>query len=118
MTILINIFAISFCLFWVNYFVEGSVDWGLSKGIFLIILEIFLVIAWAIFFSTFTSPLLSAIFTLIIYIVGHLAPSILLYTQLRPDQPGNGILLAIYTILHLSFLVKPVKSFADYIRNL
>ena len=99
MTILINIMAISFCLLLVNYIVEGSVDWGLLKGIFLIILEILLVIAWAIFFSTFISPLLSAIFTLIIFVIGHLAPSILLYIQLRPDQPGNGILKAIYTVL-------------------
>jgi len=98
-TIFLNIVAITFCLLVVDYFVEGSIDWGLFKGIFLIILEIYLVIAFAIFFSTFTSPLLSAILTIGIYVIGHLAPSILLYTQLRPNQPGNGILLAVYTIL-------------------
>lgn len=98
-TIFINILAITFCLFVVDFFIEGTVDFGLIPGIFLIVLEIYLVIAFAIFFSTFTSPLLSAIFTLIIYVIGHLAPSIQIFTKLRPDDPANTILLALYKIL-------------------
>ncbi len=99
LTILINIVAISICLFVVDYFVEQRVDFGLLPGIYLIIFEIYLIIAFAIFFSTFTSPLLSAIFTLVIYVIGHLAPSIKLYTQLHPEEAGNNILLAINTII-------------------
>ena len=98
-TILLNVFAITLCLFLADYFIEGTVDFGLLPGIFLIILEILLVIAFAIFFSTFTSPLLSAIFTLVIFVIGHLAPSIQIFTKLRPDDPTNTVLLAIYKIL-------------------
>lgn len=98
-TILVNIIAITLCLFAVDYFIEHTIDWGLLSGILLILLEIYLVIAFAVFFSTFTSPLLSAVFTLIVFVIGHLAPSIRLYTQLRPDDAGNSILLAVYTIL-------------------
>ncbi len=98
-TIFINILAISICLLVIDYFLEHTVDWGLLPGILLIILEINLVIAWAIFFSTFTSSLLSAIMTFVIYVIGHLAPDIHLYTQLHPDKSGNQLLLAIYSII-------------------
>ncbi|HHM23682.1 MAG TPA: hypothetical protein ENJ23_01415, partial [Bacteroidetes bacterium] len=98
-TILVNVAAITACLLLVDYYVEGSVDWGLLPGVGLIVLEILLIIAFAIFFSTFTSPLLSAILTLTVYVLGHLAPSIKIYTQLRPEESMNGLLLAIYHLV-------------------
>lgn len=98
-TIFLNILAIAICLYVVDFFIEKSVDFALLPGIFLILLEIFLVIAVAIFFSSFTSPLLSAILTLVVFVIGHLAPSIRLYSQLHPGEGGNRVLVALYTLI-------------------
>jgi ABC-type transport system involved in multi-copper enzyme maturation permease subunit len=48
-----------------------GVDPALLKAIFLIFVQLMLVTAVALFFSTFSSPLLSASFTLGLYIVGQ-----------------------------------------------
>ncbi len=98
-TILLNVVAITACLLLVDLVVEGTIDWGLLSGVALIYVEILLVIAFAIFFSTFISPLLSTILTLVVYILGHLAPSVRLYTQLHPEDKMNGFLLGIYHLI-------------------
>ena len=98
-TIAVNVAAITACLLLADLLIEGAVDWGLLPGVALILVEIFLVIAFAVFFSTFTSPLLSAVLTLMVYVLGHLAPSLRLYTQLRPGDSFNSVLLAIYHVI-------------------
>lgn len=47
-------------------------DLGLLKAIALIVLELLLIVAVAVMFSTFTTPTLSATFTLAIYVIGHM----------------------------------------------
>jgi ABC-type transport system involved in multi-copper enzyme maturation permease subunit len=73
------------------YLVLGYMSWTESEGIkagweapatdprmlvavFLIFVELMLVTAVALFFSTFSTPMLSAALTFGLYIVGHLAP--------------------------------------------
>jgi ABC-type transport system involved in multi-copper enzyme maturation permease subunit len=98
-TILLNITAITVTLLCVNYFLEGSVAWRLLPAIGLIALEIFLVISWAIFFSTITSSLLSSVLTFVVYIIGHMAPDIMLYTKLHPDAVINPLMKFLYTVV-------------------
>jgi len=98
-TILLNVFAISTTLFLVNYFVEHAFDWHLLPAILLICLEIFLVIAWAIFFSTVTSSLMSSILTFFIFVMGHLAPDIMLYTKIHPHSSINPVLKVLHAIV-------------------
>jgi ABC-type transport system involved in multi-copper enzyme maturation permease subunit len=47
------------------------VDPALLKALVLILLELMLVTAIALFFSTFSSPILAAVFTVSLYVVGH-----------------------------------------------
>jgi ABC-type transport system involved in multi-copper enzyme maturation permease subunit len=48
-----------------------GIDPALLKAVLLIIVELMLVTALALFFSTFSSPILSAAFTIGLYIAGH-----------------------------------------------
>lgn len=50
---------------------------GILQAIIFIYLEMFLLTAMAIFFSTISSPIMSAVFTLSMYVIGHLTQDIL-----------------------------------------
>lgn len=86
--------------FWITLFlVEGSVDFSLISAILLIYIEILLVVAFALFFSMLTSPTISAICTLIIYIVGHLSEFLWEFVRIYPDQGYHWLLKIFYIIL-------------------
>jgi Cu-processing system permease protein len=72
LTLLVNI-AIMATGFFLTLVVSG-VGWDppLLKAISLIFVELLVITAVAIMFSTFTTPTLSATFTLAIYVIGHL----------------------------------------------
>jgi Cu-processing system permease protein len=52
-------------------FQGGAITWGLVLSVFLIVFEISVIIALAIFFTSFTSPFLSGIFCLGLFIAGR-----------------------------------------------
>ncbi len=99
LTVLANILVMAVSLLAVDFLIEHQIAWSLLPAILLIFFEIMLVIAWALFFSVFTSPMLSAILTVLIFIIGHLSPALKLFTQLHPGNSSNGILLFLYRIL-------------------
>ena len=51
---------------------EVPIELLLFKAVFLIFLELIVITAVALLFSTFTTPTLSATFTLSVYVIGHL----------------------------------------------
>ncbi|MBN1881404.1 MAG: ABC transporter permease [Deltaproteobacteria bacterium] len=71
-TIFVEVAAMSliFCL--IVFSQNGGVDLLLIEAIVLTFLELMIVCAVAIFFSSFTTPILSGMFTLGVYIIGHL----------------------------------------------
>jgi ABC-type transport system involved in multi-copper enzyme maturation permease subunit len=56
-------------------------------------------VAFALLFSTFTSPTLSALFTLVIFVIGHTASFLRDFILLYPDKPLLWLLKAIYTVM-------------------
>ncbi len=99
LTVLANILVMAVSLFAADFLIEHHIAWDLSPAILLIFLEIMLIIAWALFFSVFTSPMLSAILTVLIFVIGHLSPALKLFTQLHPENSSNGLLLFLYRVL-------------------
>lgn len=99
LTVLVNLVVMTISLYIVDFLIEHQLDWGLLSGILLIYFEILLVIGWAFLFSSFTSPMLSAALTVLIYIAGHLSPALKLFTQLHPENASNKLLLLLYAIL-------------------
>ncbi len=63
---------------------------GLVKAIFLIYMELVLVTALAIFFSTMASPILSAVFTFCMYILGHCTAAFSLLATYVESSAGRA----------------------------
>ena len=98
-TVFLNLLAVTLCLLAVDYFIEQHFSWAILPAIGLILLETGLIIAWAIFFSTLTSSLLSSILTFLVYIMGHMAPDIMLYVKLHPEAAINPVLKVIFAVI-------------------
>jgi ABC-type transport system involved in multi-copper enzyme maturation permease subunit len=79
-TLLVNVAIMSAGFFIILYVLRSSYHVGVPldligvlKAIFLIFLELILLTSIALFFSTFSTPTLSAIFSLSFYVIGHLS---------------------------------------------
>ncbi len=71
LTIFINI-AIMFAAYVaVLYYMDINLSWALTQAVILIFLKLMIITAVALLFSTFTTPTLSAIFTLSFFVIGH-----------------------------------------------
>jgi ABC-type transport system involved in multi-copper enzyme maturation permease subunit len=70
----------------------------LLKALSMIYLEFMVVTAVALLFSTFTSATLSAIFTLAVYVIGHLTADLKALGQ-KMEGPGRNVLEGMYYLL-------------------
>ncbi|MFA9452404.1 MAG: ABC transporter permease [Candidatus Aminicenantaceae bacterium] len=52
---------------------SGKLEWGMFVGLAFIFLEMCLITAVALFFSCFSTPILSTIFSLAFYVIGHVS---------------------------------------------
>lgn len=66
---------------------------------FLVLLELMFVLAIATFFSTFSTPIMSVVFTLSIWFIGHLGSSLLELSNMSTNQAAKFVLTGIYWIL-------------------
>lgn len=99
LTLLIHLSLMTFTLYIITFIMERTFDLSLMSAVWLIYLEILLIVAFSIFFSSFTSPTLSAIYTFLIFIIGHLSDFLRDYVLLYPDKGFHGLLKTIYAIL-------------------
>ncbi len=73
-TIVVNVLLMTVPFLLILASAEGfKPSLGLAAAVFLILVELMLVTAVALFFSTFSTPTLSAMFTLGVWIIGHLS---------------------------------------------
>ena len=75
------------------------VDPLLLKAILLIFLQLMIVTAIALFFSTFSSPMLSAALTFGLYIVGHFSADLKNFEAVTTSRPAVYLARAIYYVL-------------------
>jgi ABC-type transport system involved in multi-copper enzyme maturation permease subunit len=76
-----------------------DVEPHLLNAVFMIYLELCLITAVALLFSTFTTTTLSAIFTLSIYVIGHISSDLVALGEKLPAKSTAFLLKAIYYIL-------------------
>jgi ABC-type transport system involved in multi-copper enzyme maturation permease subunit len=72
LTLFVEVAVMSAGLIALCYFKQEVIPWALFKAIVPIWFELQLILAVALLFSTFASPFLSGLFTLSIFIIGHL----------------------------------------------
>jgi ABC-type transport system involved in multi-copper enzyme maturation permease subunit len=76
-----------------------ATDPALLKAIALIFLELMLVTAVALFFSTFSSPMLSAVLTFGLYVVGHFNADLKNFEQVVESPVAGWFARALYYVL-------------------
>ena len=93
-TLLVNLVVMVAGLLAVMVYLNAPVTLLLFEAIGFIFLELVVITAMALMFSTFTSATLSAIFTLAIYAVGHLSTDLKQFGE-KMDSVGKAVLNAI-----------------------
>jgi ABC-type transport system involved in multi-copper enzyme maturation permease subunit len=97
-TLLVNMVILTAGLLAVLIAQSVPIEAVLFKAIGLILLECMVVTAVALLCSTFTSATLSAIFTLAIYVIGHLTADLKTFGQ-KMDGLGRSVLEGMYYLL-------------------
>jgi ABC-type transport system involved in multi-copper enzyme maturation permease subunit len=72
---------------------------NITESLALVYLELLLVIALATFFSTFASPVMSAIFTLSLWLIGHLSESLKALGQISSSPAFLQFSAVVYAVL-------------------
>jgi len=104
-TLLVNVLVMAVGLVGLVYVWEGSLSPSLPLAVLFIFLELMLVTALALLFSTFSSPALSAIFTLCLFVAGHLSADLRLFAAHLGGAATKGVAEALYFLLpNLSYL--------------
>jgi Cu-processing system permease protein len=100
----------------------GAVGEALSSRIFLpvgmIYLELLVIVAISLFFSTFTTATLSAIFTIAVYVIGHLTGDLLGLAK-KVSASEEALLRVLYYLLPNleNFNYKPYAPYAGSISS-
>ncbi|KMQ50018.1 ABC transporter permease [Chitinispirillum alkaliphilum] len=98
-TLVLNLLIIASLFISSIHLMGGDLNWGIISAILLIMLEMAVVIAAAIFFSSFTTPTLAAIFTLGFYAAGHLNTYINIGAGGFDNVIWRGVLGLVYYVL-------------------
>ena len=98
LTLLVNTVVMTFWFYLILLF-KGFADPGLLLAVYMIFLELLLVTALAILFSSFSTPILSTLFALSLYLVGHLSWSLNLLRDRLTGSAGRWVCRALYLIL-------------------
>ena len=75
---------------------HAPVHWVLVQAVQLIVVELMLITAIALFFSTFSSATLSAIFTIGLYIIGHLTTDLRGLAQKSQSEAVKAVANGVY----------------------
>jgi ABC-type transport system involved in multi-copper enzyme maturation permease subunit len=93
-----NVALMSAALLLILWF-RGAAAGGLLAALLLTYVELALVTAFAILFSCFTNPILAAVGTFAVYVVGHLSWSLPLLGRRLPEGIGRQVCDVLYALL-------------------
>jgi Cu-processing system permease protein len=95
---LVMVIGTELALFYVN---GGFTPLSLSilPAAYLIFLELMVIVAMALMFSSFSTPMLSALLSFAFYVIGHFSNDLKLAAQLSESSLTRMVLLALYYVL-------------------
>jgi ABC-type transport system involved in multi-copper enzyme maturation permease subunit len=102
LTLLVNtavmVLATELALLYVNgKFVP--VQTAVLDASFLVYLELVLLVAVALMFSSFTTPMLAALFSFAVYVIGHFSKDLLVMASLSSSTTTKAVLTALYYLI-------------------
>jgi ABC-type transport system involved in multi-copper enzyme maturation permease subunit len=84
--LLVEVAVMSVVLVAIVYFLTGTLIMKILAAIFLIYFELLIITSLTIFFSTFSTPTLSGLFTVGFYVLGHLTSEISSFSKITPSK--------------------------------
>ncbi len=78
---------------------RGERPWALAPAVLLILVELAVITAFALLFSSLTNPILAAVWTFAVYVSGHLSWSLLLLREKVPEGPSRWLCTLFYWLL-------------------
>jgi ABC-type transport system involved in multi-copper enzyme maturation permease subunit len=87
-------------LYVTHHFQKG--DWSVLVALYFIVLEFFIVCALALFFSSFSTPIMSALFTFALFVVGSLADDLRAFADASTGVSGLVLRAAAYATPNFS----------------
>jgi ABC-type transport system involved in multi-copper enzyme maturation permease subunit len=101
-TLAVNVSVMIFGIYASIFYLRHSFQLGDIQVLFagaLILIELMVVVAIALCFSTFSTPALSALFTFSLYVIGHFSADIRAYGQASDSFPVKVISSTVYYLL-------------------
>ncbi len=98
-TVWIQLVLMSLAFAAVSLLVGAGFHLGHAAALFLVGVELMVIVAVATLFSSFTTPMLSALFTLGIYALGHLSRNLYFLGQQSDDESVQRAASLIYRVL-------------------
>ncbi|TES91306.1 MAG: ABC transporter permease [Candidatus Cloacimonadota bacterium] len=99
LVILTVVIIMTLWIYLVLWLTTRTFDVTLLLGIFYIFLELMVITAISLFFSTFSTPIMSGLITFMLYFTGHLTRDILIFAELTKSRIVTIISHIIYFIL-------------------
>jgi hypothetical protein len=105
--------GVTLALLWVD---GGPLIGAIWPAILLIFLELTVITAVAILFSSFSTPALSAMLTFAVFVIGHFSTSLRELAQSMPSQFARLVFDGVYYLLpnfsHFSFITETANGMA------
>lgn len=101
LTILVNIVLMFIILMLIlTFYVKYDIPYmGTIQAFYLLILEFMIISAFAIFFSVFSTPIMSAAFSLTLWFIGHLLSDLRFWSRRSESETFKFIIDAVYYLL-------------------
>ncbi len=104
MTVVVNVLVMGFLLcllisFWPNSYITVS----LIFAIFLFLFEMMIITALAVLFSSFSTPVLSAVLTFMCYIIGHMSEDLIEWAKRLAEEGAASVA----TLLKFLYFILP-----------
>jgi len=99
LTLLVYVSVMSACFLITLYVFTGVLGWALMPAVLLAYVELLVVTASAILFSTFSTPTLSATYALALYVIGHLTGDLKGLADKKGAEGLKGLLDFLYYFL-------------------
>lgn len=99
LTLLVNVAAMALGLVLLDRALTGRWAWMLLPAVWLTYAELAVVTALATFFSAFTTPVLSATFTLSLFLIGRLSGDLVAFLGRASSGAVRGLAVGLYYLL-------------------
>ncbi len=99
LTLFVNVAVMTGALMVLIFSVEGVWDGRLGAASAMIFLELMVITGIAVLFSSFSTPALSAIFTLSFFAIGRLLEDVRLFAQVYAGPTGRTVIEGLYYLL-------------------